>query len=58
MYCEEAALTGENVLPLLYCAKKYMVSGLREKCQRFLQDKLDQTNVCFLLEQVRMQQHE
>ena len=52
MYCEEAELTGYNVLTVLYCAKKYMISGLEEVCREYLEKQIDHSNVCFILEQV------
>ena len=52
MYYETTNLTGENVLTVLYCAKKYMVSGLEGKCREYLEKQIDHTNVCFILEQV------
>ena len=53
MYYEEAKLSGENILTVLYCAKKYMVSGLKDLCSEFLEEQLDHSNVCFILEQVQ-----
>ncbi len=53
MYCEKVELTGENVMSMLYCAKKYMVSGLETLCQEFLKTQMDPSNVCTILDQVR-----
>ena len=52
IYFEEANLTGENVLAVLYCAKKYMVRGLETLCKDYLEKHMDQNNVCVILEQV------
>ena len=47
-------LNGDNVLCVLYSAKKYMLPGLETKCQEFLDSRLDIGNVCSVLEQVRV----
>ena len=52
MYCGEVNLSGDNVLCVLYSAKKYMLPGLEKKCQEFLDSRLDVSNVCAVLEQV------
>ena len=52
IYYEKALLTGQNILTILYCAKKYMISGLEKLCREFLEDQMDHSNVCFILEQV------
>ena len=52
MYFEEAQLTGYNVLAILYCAKKYMISGLEKICREYLEKQINYSNVCFILEQV------
>ena len=52
MYYEVANLTGENVLSILYCAKKYMIAGLDAKCRQYLDRRIDHNNVCAILEQV------
>ena len=52
MYCGEVELSGDNVLCVLYSAKKYMLPGLEKKCQEFLDNRLDVSNVCAVLEQV------
>lgn len=53
MYFELAHLSGENVLTVLYCAKKYMIAGLELLCREYLEKNIDHDNVCFILEQVR-----
>lgn len=52
MYFEETDLTEENVLMILFCAKKYMVVGLEQLCRQFLAEHLNNANVCYLLDQV------
>ena len=49
VYCDEAELTGRNVIQVLYLAKKYMIPALSEKCTRFLQENLDANNVFAVL---------
>jgi len=45
MYCDEAILSGSNVMGVLYLAKKYMVPSLADKCTEYLQVNLDPSNV-------------
>jgi len=49
LYSDNVNLTGNNVMQVLYLAKKYMVSSLVEKCTEYLQDNLDASNVFFVL---------
>ena len=49
MYSDEVNLSGNNVMGVLYLAKKYMVPSLAEKCTEFLQDNLDSSNVFIIL---------
>ena len=49
VYCDEAELTGRNVIQVLYLAKKYMIPALSEQCTRFLQENLDANNVFVVL---------
>ena len=49
VYCDEAELTGSNVIQVLYLAKKYMIPALSEQCTRFLQENLDANNVFVVL---------
>ena len=49
MYSDEANLSGNNVMGVLYLAKKYMVPSLADKCTDYLQDKLDASNVFSIL---------
>ena len=39
MYCDEAELTGSNVMQVLYLAKKFMVPSLVMKCTEFLEQR-------------------
>ena len=49
VYCDEAELTGSNVIQVLYLAKKCMIPALSEQCTRFLQENLDASNVFVVL---------
>ncbi|XP_055873556.1 BTB/POZ domain-containing protein 6-like [Biomphalaria glabrata] len=44
-------LTPDNVINLLYCAKKYACTGLVKKCLDYAEDLVDPKNACALLEQ-------
>ena len=49
MYSDEVNLSGNNVMEVLYLAKKYMVPSLAVKCTEYLQDNLDPSNVFSIL---------
>ena len=49
LYSDEVALSGSNVLQVLYLAKKYMVPSLADKCREFLKDNLYPSNVFSVL---------
>jgi len=49
IYSDEANLNPNNVMQLLYLAKKYMLPSLADKCSAFLQKNLDGTNVFLIL---------
>ena len=51
LYTEECTLTGDNVLAIMYLAKKYMIPSLNEKCVNFLLENLNPENVLDVLEQ-------
>jgi len=51
IYCGECVLNGDNVLPVLYISKKYLVSALTNLCAKFLEDNLHVDNVCVIYEQ-------
>ena len=53
MYSDEVNLSGNNVIGVLYLAKKYMVPSLAEKCAEYLQDNLDPSNVFSILPQAQ-----
>ena len=42
-------LTPDNVLPVLYAAKKYMITPLARKCMDFLELKITTDSVCTIL---------
>ena len=49
MYSGEAALSGHNVLQVMYAAKKYLLEGLVQQCSTFLEDEISTENVCTVL---------
>ena len=49
MYTGQAELNENNVMQVLYVAKKYMVSSLSDECVRLLRKKLDPSNVFCVL---------
>ena len=49
MYSDEVNLSGNNVMGVLYLAKKYMVPSLADKCSEYLQKNLDPSNVFSIL---------
>ncbi|XP_013397050.1 BTB/POZ domain-containing protein 6 isoform X1 [Lingula anatina] len=51
IYFEECNITPLNVMAVLYAAKKYLLSGLIRHCQGYLQESMDDENVCTILEQ-------
>ena len=53
IYSDEANLTPDNVMQLMYLADKYMLPSLADKCSAFLQENLDASNVFTVLPVVR-----
>ena len=53
VYCDEAELTGSNVMQVLYLAKKFFVPALVMKCTEFLEQNLDATNVLAVLPEAK-----
>lgn len=51
IYSDECSLGGENVLPVLYASKKYLLPALTQLCAKFLEDNLHVDNVCIIYEQ-------
>ena len=49
IYSDEANLKPDNVMQLMYLAKKYMLPSLADKCSAFLQENLDAANVFHVL---------
>ena len=49
MYSDEANLKPNNVMDVLYLAKKYMLPSLAHKCSVFLQENLDASSVFYVL---------
>ena len=51
MYTDEVQLNADNVLQVMYAAKKYIVTNLSKKCTEFLQENLSADTAPQLLEQ-------
>lgn len=49
LYTDELKLSGNNVMQVLYLAKKYMVPSLVDKCTEYLRNGLDPVNVLCVL---------
>ena len=49
MYSDKVNLNADNVMQVLYLAKKYMLPSLANKCTEFLRGKLDASNVFHVL---------
>ena len=49
IYSDEANLSPDNAMQLLYLAKKYMLPSLADKCSAYLQENLDASNVFYVL---------
>lgn len=50
MYFDEVSLSSENVMRVLYLARKYMVPSLEEKCNAYLQEELNANTVLDILQ--------
>ena len=49
IYSDEVILNADNVMQVLYLAKKYMLPSLADKCTEFLRENLDASNVFHVL---------
>ena len=49
IYSDKATLTADNVMELLYLAKKYMLPSLADKCSVYLKDNVHASNVFHVL---------
>ena len=49
IYCDQVNLNADNVLQVLYLAKKYILPSLVEKCTDFLIERVDASNVFEIL---------
>ena len=49
VYSDEVNLNADNVMQVLYLAKKYMLPSLADKCSEFLRENLDASNVFYVL---------
>ena len=54
VYTDEAHLNADNVLHVLYTAKKYIITNLAKKCAEFLEENLSADTAANLLEQSMM----
>jgi len=53
LYSDEVKLDADNVMQVLYLAKKYMLPSLADKCSEFLRQNLDASNVFHVLPDVQ-----
>ena len=53
LYCDEVDLTANNVFHVLYIAMKYIVPTLETKCRVFLEENIDLSYACQILEEAR-----
>ena len=53
VYSDEVNLNTDNVMQVLYLAKKYMLPSLAVKCTEFLREKVDASNVFRVLPDVQ-----
>lgn len=59
IYCETANISADTVLPLMYAAKKYFLSGLASECRVALERSLSVDTVCTLLQHsISFNEHE
>ena len=49
VYSDEVNLNADNVMQVLYLAKKYMLPSLADRCTEFLREKVDASNVFHVL---------
>ena len=49
IYSDEVNLNADNVMQMLYLAKKYILPSLADKCTEFLRENLDESNVFHVL---------
>ena len=53
VYSDGVNLNADNVMQVLYLAKKYMLPSLADKCSEFLRENLDASNVFHVLPDVQ-----
>jgi len=51
VYGEKVDITTTPVLPLMYAAKKYFLSGLVKECVQMLQKSIEVETVCTVLQE-------
>ena len=49
MYYDGAELSGDNILHVMYAARKYLIDGLVDKCKTYLETEMSPNNVCVIL---------
>ena len=49
VYSDEVNMNADNVMHVLYLAKKYMLPSLADKCSEFLRENLHASNVFHML---------
>lgn len=54
MYAGELSLDGNNVMSVLYVAKKYQVTGLQHACVQFVKERLTPADACQLLQRTML----
>ena len=58
IYSDEVNLNAENVMQVLYLAKKYMLLSLVDKCTEYLGENLDASNVFHVLPEAQKYEEE
>ena len=58
IYSDEANLTPDNVMQLMYLSKKYMLPSLADKCSAYLEENLNGSNVFTVLPDVQKYAYE
>lgn len=54
LYTDEISVESQNVMSILYAAKKYAIPALEQECVEFLKDNIHSENVFMLLTQARL----
>jgi len=54
IYTDQANLTSDNVIQVLYLANKYVLNTLAEKCMEYLVNNLETLDAFFILKTAKM----